>query len=123
MAAASTSSAKPRPPARAPVRPALGQLAVPVRVLGSDPHAYLVPGAHIDLISQAADTYGTGLPTPSQLVAQDVVVLRIVANPDGVGASTVGPISELIVAVDPAAALRIAQCSVGACVAAARDAP
>jgi len=67
LAAASTSSATPRPPARAPVRPAEGQLAVPVRVLGSDLHAYLVPGARIDLISQASATYGTGPPAPSQL--------------------------------------------------------
>jgi len=120
MAAASTSSAKPRQLVRAPAGPALGQLAVPVRVLGSDLHAYLAPGAHIDLISQASATYGTGSPAPSQLVAQDVVVLRIIANPDGVGASTVGSISELIVAMDPAAALRIAQCSAVACLAAAR---
>ena len=96
---------------------------MPVRVLGSDLHAYLAPGVHIDLISQASATYGTGPPAPSQLVAQDVVVLKIIANPDGLGASTVGSISELIVAVDAAAALRIAQCSAVACLAAARDAP
>ena len=120
IAAFSTSSGKHPKPARAPGRLALGQLAVPVRVLGSDLRAYLVPGARVDLISQASDTYGTAPPAPSHLVAEDVVVLRIIANPDGLGASTVGSISELIVAVDPAAALRIAQCSAVACLAAAR---
>ena len=123
IAAFSTTSAKHPKPARAPDRLAPGQLAVPVRVLGSDLHAYLVPGARVDLISQASDTYGTAPPASSHLVAEDVVVLRIIASPDSIGAAPAGSNSELIVAVDPAEALRIAQCSEVACLAAAREAP
>ena len=96
---------------------------VDANLTAPDLHAYLAPGARIDLISQASDTYGTAPPAPSHLVAEDVVVLRIIASPESIGAAPAGSNSELIVAVDPAEALRIAQCSEVACLAAARDAP
>ena len=115
---ASTSSARPPGSHLSP-----GQRAVPVRVVGPDPRAYLLAGAHIDLIAMPADDYGTTQPTGSQLLAQSVVVVKVVAPAGGLSVGSDAADSELIVAVDAVTALRIAYCAAHPCLAAADDPP
>jgi hypothetical protein len=106
------------------VRLGPGQRAVPVQVIGSDLRAYLGPGARIDLIAVPADRYGTGPAVSSEFVAQGVVVLKVVPPAGGLGGvsgDTAG--AELIIAVDAATALRIAECITEPCLAAVDDSP